>query len=176
MAQESKPATVKISDGGWREWLRLDDEGISVRNFLQTYRIGWHEVRRFEDGSESGRRGRHWWALRIVLRDGRVIIADGTSSLKTAARLETLTAIRQAAERHGVPAVFTGNQVESGAPDIAGLYRDPGGKPGLREWTGTEWSPSLHVAPASSDPAGEQAPDGCGRLFPGKSCSGTGTM
>jgi hypothetical protein len=256
MAQGNRPGTIKIADGGWQEWLRLDDDGITVRNFAQTYRIGWHEVRRFKDGWEPGRRGRHWWALCIVLHDERVIIADGTSSLKTAACPETLAAIRQAAERHGVPAeltgmppaaepgvvtfadsswwawlrldndgitvrnlfrthrigwdevhyftdgesplrgdvhwalrivlrdgrviiadgtssetrtarsgtltgirqaarrhevpaVFTGQQVGSGAPELAGLYLDPGGKPGVREWTGTKWSPFLRVDPAS---------------------------
>jgi hypothetical protein len=271
MAPGNEPGTTRIADGGWREWLCLDDDGLTVRNFLQTCRIGWHEVRRFEDGSESGRRGRHWWALRIVLHDGRVIIADGTSSLKAAARPETLsairqaaerhavpaeltgmppatgpgvitiadsswwawlrfdndgimvrnlfrtyrigweevrwftdgasalpgggvyywaldivlrdgrvitatgtssqtwtarpgtlTAIRQAAERHGVPAVFTGKESALDAPMPAGLYHDPGGKPGLRDWTGTAWSPYLHVDPASGEPAGE---DGTAKVW-----------
>jgi hypothetical protein len=162
MAPGNEPGTTRIADGGWREWLCLDDDGLTVRNFLQTCRIGWHEVRRFEDGSESGRRGRHWWALRIVLHDGRVIIADGTSSLKTAARPETLSAIRQAAERHAVPAVFTGKESALDAPMPAGLYHDPGGKPGLRDWTGTAWSPYLHVDPASGEPAGE---DGTAKVW-----------
>jgi hypothetical protein len=39
--------------------------------------------------------------------------------------------------------------VKRGEPDAAGLYADPGGKPGLRQWTGTEWSPFLQVDPAS---------------------------
>jgi hypothetical protein len=266
MAQRNKLSTITIADGGWREWLRLDDDGLTVRNFVQTYRIGWHEVRRFEDGWEPGRRGRHWWALRIVLHDGRVIIADGTSSLKTAACPETLAAIRQAAERHAVPAqltgmppatgpgvitiadsrwwawlrldddgitvrnlfrthrigwdevhyftdgksplrgdvywwalrivlcdgrvitaigtssetgtarpgtltairqaarrhevpaVFTGQQVGTGAPELTGLYLDPGGKPGVREWTGTKWSLFLRVDPTRSGPEWETAP------------------
>jgi hypothetical protein len=45
------------------------------------------------------------------------------------ARPGTMTAIRQAAEHHAVPAVFTGTQVRSGAPELRGLYRDPGGDP-----------------------------------------------
>jgi hypothetical protein len=44
----------------------------------------------------------------------------------------------------------------------AGLYHDPGGKPGLRDWTGTEWSPYLHVDPASGKPAGE---DGTAKVW-----------
>jgi len=39
--------------------------------------------------------------------------------------------------------------VRRGKPGAAGLYADPGGKLGLREWTGTEWSPDLLVDPAS---------------------------
>jgi hypothetical protein len=110
MAQGGKPGAITIADRGWRTWtrLRLDDDGITIRNFFRAYRIGWHEVRWFEDGSVPGRRAHHWWALRIVLHDGRMITADGTSSWKTAARPETLTAIKQAAERHAVPAELTG--------------------------------------------------------------------
>jgi hypothetical protein len=35
-----------------------------------------------------------------------------------------------------------------------GLYPDPGGEPGLREWTGTEWRSSLLASPDGDGPAG----------------------
>lgn len=92
----------------WRMGLRLDDHGVTVRNFFRTYRISWAELRCFADGwvslGESGR----LWALQAVRRDGRVITAKGTSRGKGTARPETLAAIQQAAERYAVPAVLTG--------------------------------------------------------------------
>jgi hypothetical protein len=39
-----------------------------------------------------------------------------------------------------------------------GRYVDPGGELGLREWTGTEWRPDLHVDPATSGTAGQEGP------------------
>ena len=94
-----------------------------------------------------------------MLHDGRKITAEGTSDQRTA-RPETLAAIRQAAERHAVPAVLTGttDAVHRGEPDAAGLYPDPGGKPALRQWTGAGWSPFLQADPASSGPEGEPGP------------------
>jgi hypothetical protein len=85
--------------------------------------------------------------LCIVLHNGRVIPAHATEL--EGARPETLAAIRQAAARHAVPAVLTGVPARRGRPRKAGRYVDPGGKLGLREWTGTEWSPDLWVDPAS---------------------------
>jgi hypothetical protein len=40
---------------------------------------------------------------------------------------------------------------QSGAPIAPGFYRDPGGA-GIREWTGTEWSPFLQGYPAGHGP------------------------
>jgi hypothetical protein len=148
MAQGSEPS-VYTTVGYYGAWLRLGDQGIAYRNLLRTHWIGWDQVRFFTDGSwgEDGK-----WVLRIVLRDGGVIQAAAT--LRDEARPETLAAIRQAAARHAVPAVLTGTPLKQGQPHRAGLYVDPGGKPGLREWTGTKWSPFLHVDPASSGPDG----------------------
>jgi len=87
-----------------------------------------------------------------------VVTAEGSSSGKAAARPEALTAIRQAAERHAIPAVLTGTRARSGTPIDPGFYPDSGGKLGLREWSGTEWSPFLQVDPASSGPSGEKGP------------------
>jgi hypothetical protein len=63
----------------WRMGLRLGDDGVTVRNYRHTYRISWPEVLCFADGSvKRGEAGRVW-ALDIVLRDGRVVTASGTS-------------------------------------------------------------------------------------------------
>jgi hypothetical protein len=74
MALGNKRGTIRIADGGWPKWLRLDDYGITVRNIVQTYRIGWYEVRRFEDGSSPVAalhdHGTYYWALAIVLATG----------------------------------------------------------------------------------------------------------
>jgi hypothetical protein len=160
MAQGSEPGPGTIARGRQR-WLRLDDQAITVRNYYRTHRIGWNEVHWFRDGlgiRDFDHRG-PVWALEIVLHDGRKITAEGTSGQQTA-RPETLAAIRQAAERHAVPAVLTGttDAVHRGEPDAAGLYPDPGGKPALRQWTGTGWAPFLRVDPASSGPEGEPGP------------------
>jgi hypothetical protein len=57
--------------------------------------------------------------------------------------------------------VVTLGKVRDGLPGIksddgsAGLYHDPAGGPGLREWTGAEWSPFLHVDPRPSGHLGQ---------------------
>ena len=145
MAQgsEPEPGVLTITAKSGALLLRLDDEGILVRNqFRRTRRVGWDQVRWFRD-----RDGEGLWVLCIVLHDGREIRAEATGY--GGPRPEKLMAIRQAAARHGVPTVLTGTPVRRGKPGAAGLYADPGGKLGLREWTGTEWSPDLLVDPAS---------------------------
>jgi uncharacterized protein DUF2510/putative regulator of septum formation len=133
-----------------------------VRNYFRTYRIGWPEVRCLADGSVHGGQAGRLWALGIVLRDGRVVTASGTANGKRDARPETLTAIRQAAERYAVPAELTGTATGRGSresPANPGLYPDPGGQPGLRRWDGRQWSPFLLRAdPASGKPGGGKAP------------------
>ena len=143
--------------GGWsrssRIGLRIDANGLTIRNFFRTHRIGWREVARFADGSVlSAGRGKDafaaYWALRVVLRDEcqtaaggpggspghegrrRAVTAYGTMAGQfpygtgqfppglvggpplvlagESARGETLTAIKQAAERYGIPAELTG--------------------------------------------------------------------
>jgi len=106
------------------------------------------------------------WALGVVLRDGRVVTASGTSRGQRDARPETLAAIRQAAERHAIPAELTGTAAKQGSressresPANPGLYPDPGGQPGLRRWDGRTWSPFLLQAdPASGKPGRVKAP------------------
>jgi Protein of unknown function (DUF2510) len=146
----------------WRIGLRLGAGGVTVRNYLRTYRISWPEVACFADGSvKRGEAGRVW-ALDVVLHDGRVVTASGTSSGKRDARPETLTAIRQAAERRAIPAKLTGTAAKRGSresPANPGLYPDPGGQPGLRHWNGTQWSPFLLRAdPDSAKPDAVKAP------------------
>jgi hypothetical protein len=146
----------------WRIGLRLGEDGVTVRNFLRTYRISWLEVRCFADGSVSRGESGRVWALSIVLDDGRVVTASGTSSGKRDVRRQTLAAIRQAAERHAIPAELTGTAGKRGShesPANPGLYPDPGGQPGLRRWDGSQWSPFLLRAdPASGLPDRGKAP------------------
>jgi hypothetical protein len=146
----------------WRIALRLGEGGVTVRNFYRTYRISWSKVSCFADGSVT--RGEHGrvWALDVVLRDGRVVTASGTVGGKRDARPETLAAIGRAAERYVIPAELTGTAAKRGSrgsPANPGLFPDPGGQPGLREWDGKEWSPFLLRAdPASAKPDRVEAP------------------
>jgi hypothetical protein len=121
---------------GWRIGLGVDEDGVTVRNFFRTHRFGWPEVSCFADGSAFGGQSEHWWALRVVLRDGRAVTARGTTRSGPPTP-KTLAAIRQAAERYQIPAELTGTVMRRG------LYADPGGHAGSRYWDGREWSPLL---------------------------------
>lgn len=93
----------------WRMGLRLGDDGVIVRNFGRTRRLGWHEVSSFTDGFVQGADQHHnIWVLMVVLRDGRVIRASGTKPRGGLPGSETLEAICQAAERHRVTTKLTG--------------------------------------------------------------------
>ena len=157
MAQEDKRDAITIVRGPWSGWVRFDDNGITFRNpgDWRTDTIGWDEVRWFRDGRSPDDNG---WALAIELRNGRFVIVGATSSGKPAARPGTLRAIGRAAERYAIPTVLTGTPASSGPPAEPGLYCDPGGKLGLRQWSGAEWSPFLQVDRASSGPEGEKGP------------------
>jgi hypothetical protein len=130
--------------------LRLDDQRITYRNeFGRTHRIGWDQVRWLRDGARnSDMADAGAWMLCIVLHNGRVIKAEATQEAEPA-RPSKLAAIREEAARHAVPVVLTGAPAKRGRPRKACLHVDPGGKLGLREWTGAEWSPYLWVDPAS---------------------------
>jgi hypothetical protein len=145
--------------GRGRAQLRMDENGIRVKNpgWADGVKrvISWDEVRWLRDGARLSRRTR--WALEIVLKDGVVVRSEASASGTAAAVPQVLQAIRQAARDHAVPAVVTGRPVERcgpGIPPKAGLYPDPGGEPGLREWNGTEWSPVLRTDPADADSGG----------------------
>jgi hypothetical protein len=156
-------ATVSAWEGwrGWRMGLRLDDHGVTIRNFFRTYQFGWPQVDRFTDGSANGGNAGRVWALSIVLRDGRAVTATATSSGKRDARPQTLTTITQAAERWAVPAQLTGTARKPGSPHAPanpGRYRDPGGQPGTRHWDGSGWSPFLQPDAARGGSDGAKAP------------------
>lgn len=129
---------VRISRMG----VQFGGHGITVRNFLRTRTVGWHEVSHLTDGSAQGGEAGDVWALNVVLRDGRVVTAVGAKAIGKVARPEMLEAIRQAGDRHGIPVKATGVAVTSG------FYFDPGGHRGVRYWTGNVWSPLLpaHIA------------------------------
>ena len=156
---EALPETTWIVPGRRGTQLRFDDNEIALRTRRQTRWIAWDDVRWFRDGKYfhlSRRLRNEGWALAIALKDGSVVIPDASRKPRQASR-QTLTAVSQAARHHAIPAVVTGRPVSDkpSPADKPGLYPDPGGQPGLREWTGTEWLPSLLVDPATRGPHGE---------------------
>lgn len=72
-------AAVFLSFRAWRIGLRLGGDGVTVRNIFRTYQISWPEMLCFADGSISRGQSCTVWALDVVLRDGRVIIASAAS-------------------------------------------------------------------------------------------------
>src|SRR5215470_10004809 len=92
---------------GWRIGLHIDNNGVTIRNFFRTHRFAWPEVSHFADGSAFGGESTFWWALGVVLRDGRVVVARGTTR-SGPPNPKTLDAIGQAAERYQIPAELTG--------------------------------------------------------------------
>jgi hypothetical protein len=101
--------------------------------------------------------------LHIVLAGGGVEkVTETWTSGGTPAPPELLALIRRAAAAHSIPAVLTGGKVCDGLPggnldsSGPGLYHDPAGEAGLREWTGTEWSPFLQVDPGASGHPGQE--------------------
>jgi hypothetical protein len=172
------PGTFTGPDGAE---LRAHGIGIHVRGpgDAPARLIPWHEIGWFRDGWHAPKSKKPHWELHIVVTDGRV---DQVSETRTAAQAppELVALIWRAAAAHSVPAVLTGGEVHAGLPgdDVgrgnAGLYCDPAGEPGLREWTGTEWSPFLQVDPVASGHLARR-PDwpGSGHRCPRKSCTGT---
>jgi hypothetical protein len=121
--------------------LYANDLGVTVRNLtLRARQFAWPEVSRFADGSFQTIFGNYYWVLHIVLHTGRKVPVDCTRESPTP---ETLRAVKQVAERHGIPADLAGVPMKDGRPPGPGLYEDPGGQAGLRYWDGTQWSPLL---------------------------------
>jgi hypothetical protein len=154
---EHRAGTFTAWDGAE---LRADNSGIHVRGKREARArlISWDEIGWFRDGWHTPDWGKPGWMLDIVLADGRLApVTETWSAGRKHAPPELLALIRVAAAAHSVPAVLTGGQVHAGLPGKnAGLYYDPAGEPGLREWTGTEWSPFLQVDPAASEHPGQE--------------------
>jgi hypothetical protein len=142
--------------------LRVDSSGITVggkRNALARllsrdeigWFLSWDEIGWFRDGWHQPEKGKPGWMLHIVLAGGRgKQVTETWTAGRTEAPPELLALIRHAAAAYSIPAVLTGGKVHDGMPGKdAGLYYDPAGEPGLREWTGTEWSPFLQVDPGA---------------------------
>jgi len=89
----------------WRMGLYMDYQGVTVRNYFWTYRFRWPEVAGIVDGSVLGG---WYWALRVLVRGGQAVTASGTARYK--ARPQELTAIREAAESHGISADLRGTR------------------------------------------------------------------
>jgi hypothetical protein len=129
--------------------LHLDSRGITIRRRRTSPArlLSWDEIGWFRDGWRESNPG---WVLQIVLAGGRVEQATGTwAPGRAQPPAEMLAVIRRAAAAHSIPAVLTGGRVRDGVPQDAGLYHDPAGEPGVREWTGTRWSPFLQVDPGT---------------------------
>src|SRR5215475_8781086 len=62
----------------WRITLRMDDIGVTVRNYFRTCRFAWPEVSCFEDGAFPGEQGSRDWALSVVPHGGRAVTATAT--------------------------------------------------------------------------------------------------
>lgn len=121
--------------------LYADDLGVTVRNSMfRDRRFAWDEVSRFADGSFQAMFGHSYWVLNIVLETGRTVSVNCTKEEPTR---ETLTAVRKVAKLYKKPAHLAGKPMKDGQPPRPGLYKNPGGRDGLRYWDGTQWSPLL---------------------------------
>jgi hypothetical protein len=143
MTVDDLPGRVTICTRG-RSSLSADDLGVTAQNFPgHPRRFLWSEISRFADGRQAaGDSPPANWVLDIVLHSGQTYSVDCTRAGSAAP--ETLAAIRQVAERHGIHADLTGIVMASdGRPDSEGLYEDPWGQAGVRYWDGKQWSPLL---------------------------------
>lgn len=128
---------------GWRLGLHVNDDGVTVRNFFRTHQFGWPEVRCFADGSALGAESQHWWALRVVLRDGRTVTARGTTR-SGPPNSRMLATIRTAAARYGMSAELTG--VAARRPSLNGTKQRQ--SPASAQWraanaaTLPDWAPA----------------------------------
>jgi hypothetical protein len=137
--------------------VHLDSRGITIRRRRKSPArlLSWDEIGWFRDGWSESNPG---WVLQIVLVGGSVEQATGTwAPGRAQPPAEMLAVIRRAAAAHSIPAVLTGGRVLDGVPgQDAGLYHDPAGEPGVREWTGTQWSPFLQVDPGTGGDRDEE--------------------
>jgi len=87
----------------WRMAFQMNDHGVTVCNFFRTCRIDWHEVSGF--GSDPDMEGVS--TVHVMRHDGRTVTATTTMNTMNALP-RILVAIRQEAERRGMPASATG--------------------------------------------------------------------
>jgi hypothetical protein len=93
---------------GWRLTLRLDGQGVMIRNYFRTYHIGWSELSSLADGNAGlAIQGNFAWALTAITRNRRPVVGSATTRY-SGARPETLAVVRQAAELYGVAADVSG--------------------------------------------------------------------
>jgi hypothetical protein len=115
--------------------VHADDFALTVRHSAsRAERFAWAEISRFAEKSDSDDGALVWYWV-IVLRNGRKLPVGGTHGCMPSP--ETGAAIRQLAERYGIPAEVTGVALRPG------LYTDPRGAIGLRYFDGAHWSPLL---------------------------------
>jgi len=84
-----------------RVGVRMDDNGVTVRNFWWSYKVSWSEVRHFGVGTTRGdhlREGNE--VLAVVLHDGRTRLVAAATRLRYTER----RAIKEMAARHGLQA------------------------------------------------------------------------
>ena len=107
----------------WRMGVRFDNHGVRIRGFLKTARFGWPEVSRFADGRTTvgvgGEKFSDFWALVVVLHDGRAITVKATAELGgfrgflkgpecVLQDVSPKVLIEQVAARYQIPAELTG--------------------------------------------------------------------
>ena len=125
MTVDDAPGTVTICKHG-RMGLYADDHGVTVRNAMsRARRFAWAEISRFADGRWLVE-GEYVWRLVIVLHTGRKVPVGCTVMRPIP---ETLTAVRQVAERYGIPADLAGVPMKRGRPAQRRLYHDPAARP-----------------------------------------------
>jgi hypothetical protein len=91
--------------------VRFDDRGITVRNLYRTHKLSWHDVSRFTDGEvavSAGPRYIYFWAVQIVLNNGRSVTAEGTMQDKKPNVFKVLATMEQVATRRQIPTQLTG--------------------------------------------------------------------
>ena len=117
MALNDRSGSVTICSRG-RSGLFADDLGVTVRGLRGARRYAWSDISHFADGIKGADGGGHLWVLDIVLRTGRTRRVPCTAAVTAAP--QTLAAVRQVAERHGIPADLTGVPMKNGRPPDAG--------------------------------------------------------
>ena len=141
-SRQLPPGCVTICTGQGL-YLRADETGLLVRNFYfgraSRIRIAWTAISHFADGAYT-KEGATSWMLVIVLRTGKQV---KVLSSVLGPPSYVVAAVKEASQRHGIPADLAGVPMKNRGPHQRGLYEDPGGQAGVRYWDGAQWSPLL---------------------------------